>query len=30
MITFNEAFQTFALVAGLVSAMMAFVPNPTE
>ena len=28
--TYTEAFETFVLVAGLVSAMLALMPNPAE
>lgn len=30
MLTFADAIQTFVLVAGLVSAMLALAPNPAE
>lgn len=28
--TYTEAFETFVLVAGLVSLMLTFIPNPAE
>lgn len=30
MLTYGEAFETFCLVAGLVTTLLIFAPNPAE